>query len=280
MPAKYSKELLEDHKYFELYSLLNDFFSHALKQYPAVAVQYGSNPDDWAMKFIHCNTREPLESLEYSEDDLNPKLIPMMQAYGTDEEFESAVLGEASHWLSDLFYKTEFGKTRLILEKAMYHANVEAEEKSEKLPFLRVPETSRWYLSEFPSTDSKMSEQALEPTARRHRDKIAWPPDQKYDDARQGRRARRPSIRRNDRLDFLRDVLTAAQGAVEMNVLTRLFVGLHPYLVRDGSDIIPAEVSDNYLENRAGGYGYESGAYDTDYYSDDYSTDERGGESW
>ncbi|MBT1171226.1 hypothetical protein [Bifidobacterium sp. SO4] len=249
MTTKYSKEAFEQGKYHQLYSLLNNYFSGVLDRYPALTGAYGGDADAWAMKFIFTNTREPIDSLEYDKNCRNPKLIKFMQSCETNEEFEELVIGEAKHWLADLFDRTEFGKTRRVLEKDM--------EESTDIRFVKEPTNNCWHLLECTSAGTALSEDELRPTAFRHRNRIKWPADVEYDKVRRRERKNRPPLPRRQIVDCLHDILLKAKGSVEINVLTRLIIGLHPYMVRDGSDAIPSVTYELNFENMA----YNDGNY-------------------
>ncbi|KFI93333.1 hypothetical protein BISA_1419 [Bifidobacterium saguini DSM 23967] len=227
MTAKYNREALVNRNYWALFSLLENFFSKQLRRYPALVYKYGDDAEQWALTFIFRNTREKMESLSYDTSSCNPKLAELFTSCSTDEEFEKNVLGSAKQWLVDLFDQTEFGRTRRVVEKDM-------EEHRET--FAKVDKTNLWHLLACPSTRSQLSEKELRSSARRHKDLIKWPNDQKYDEFRQGKRSKMPPLARTPIVACLQDILQTARGSVEINVLTRLIVGLHPYMVQDGSD--------------------------------------------
>lgn len=239
MTAKYNREALVNRNYWALYELLESYFSRQLQKYPAVASRYGNNADRWAFTFIFSNTKEKMESLVDGIPDVvstyNPKLDELFDSCETDEEFEKKVLGSAKQWFGNLFDQTEFGRIRRVVEKDM---------ENHKEEFAKVPETNLWHLLTCSSIRSDLTEEELRPTARRHKTLIKWPEDRKYDEFRQGKRSYMPKLARTPMVACLHDILQTAQGAVEINVLTRLIVGLHPYMVQDGSDVNVQEMDD------------------------------------
>lgn len=253
MTAKYNRQALIDHNYWALFSLLEDFFSRQLNRYPALVYRYGDDAEQWALTFIFLDTNEVMKSLSYDTSSYNPKIGDLFDSCETDEQFEKNLLGSAKQWLGDLFDQTEFGRTRRVLEKDM---------EEHKETFAKVDKTSLWHLLTCSSTRSQLSEAELRPAARHHKELIKWPDDRKYDEFRQGKRAKMPPLARAPIVACLQDILQTAQGSVEINVLSRLIIGLHPYMVQDGSDKNICLVDDvdwnqeNYMTGDRGTTGY------------------------
>ncbi|MBW3091484.1 hypothetical protein KIH79_00660 [Bifidobacterium sp. 82T10] len=262
MGSSYGEDVFANGNLARVYGLVVAAVAQRLTRYPAVMVKFGGDEDAWAMKFIYRDpSEEPMESLEYDAGNarLNPDLIRLLQACETDKEFEHCIAGEVAHWLADLFDQTEFGRTRRVLEHDM--------EVDEGHRFVNAKSSSLWRLRECPDVRSNATEDLLWPVAGRHQHRIKWPTDQALADFREGRRIRRPKYPRKQVTAMLYDVLKAADGTVEANMLTRLFVACHPAIVEDFVAIMQVDID---LERMAATQdGNRSGTDHGDAYEDD-----------
>lgn len=274
MATTYSEELLVHQNYGRVYYKASELIENKLEHYPTFAALFGGgdpNLDEWTMNFLFTNTKKLTRSLlpadECLKNPLNPQIIKMAESCETEQEFERDLAGEVKHWFSDLFDKTEFGLTRRVLE----HDMEIADQIIEGTFFDNVAETNLWHLKTCLPAQTKFPEPAIHAFARPYKDSIKWPTDQQYDDWREGRKDRRPRLDRKQMVACLQDVMQKAEGSVQINVITRAIIALHPYMVRDGSDRYSYfDDDDSKLTNVT----YEDAGYD----ADDYSTDEFGGE--
>lgn len=279
----YAHDVLINRNLSGLYNFVLNHLAWKLQYYPAVTLRYGTNEDAWAMKFIYFDPTQAMDSLDYDEANhqLNPDIIRLLQTYDDAKDFEKALRGEMNHWISDLFDKTEFGRTRRVLERDM---------EEQPNVFTKVLKSNLWRLTGTKAITSSAPESLLWPVAAKHKSRITWPPKKAFDDFRNGKRERRPQFRKQQVRDMLHDVLEKADGAVDINVLTRLFIKCQPYIALDLDRIQMSDVDFNRMQDDRSSYlsfndDEEHDAYDEDnaidngddYYDEGYD-DDFGGE--
>ena len=222
--SKYAETVFGHKKFHMIFVFVAKIIEQNITKYPLLCRQFGEDADKWALTYMHLENKSA-QVTALSDDtsgDLNPSIISILLKGKNDAAVERNLAGDVRQWLCNVFDQTEYGRTRHVLESAM---RVDKQKRFDK-----IPETTLWYLVGGPSMTSPATKRSLWPIAAQQGRKIPWPSDEAYDDFRNGKRKYRPKLARGPVQTWLYVVLDKAQGAVEINTLTTLFISCHTYM--------------------------------------------------
>lgn len=222
--SMYAETVFGHKKAHMIFGFVEKIIAQNITKYPLLCRQFGQSTDKWALTYMHLENKSA-QVTALSDDmsgDLNPSIISILLKGKNNAAVERNLAGDVLQWLCNVFDQTEYGRTRHVLESAM---RVDKQKRFDK-----IPETTLWYLVDGPSMTSPATKSVLWPIAAQQSRKIPWPPDEAYDDFRNGKRKYRPKLARGPVQTWLYVVLDKAQGAVEINTLTTLFISCHPYM--------------------------------------------------
>lgn len=238
----YWVQVCKDGHLYGLYELIEKRLDRLLPKFPLVTQKYGSadDPGAWAMKFIYLDPDKDkdMDSLEYTPGPLNPDLVRILSQHSEKDSdvFYKDLYGEIRHWLVNLFYKTEFGRTRFVLNRDMKQRPDVFAQLGKNVP------GSPWRLTDSPDRISIVPLNRLWLVAKNHSALVRWPPREEFEKFRRGERDRRPHFNRDQVRALMKVVLKEADGAVMINDLTKAFIACQPYIVNDDLTLVRTNV--------------------------------------
>ena len=235
LSSKYSLERLTAGAGWELYDFVYKCMEEELEKRPTLYHEFAdSDVDAWTMKFLYYQPQDRLiETLRVEQDTpLNMKVVNILVKNQDDAKCERDLTGAVRQWLSDLFDKTEFGLTRLVLRKDM---------RTTPSIFVMVSK-NMWALVDGPQGEASTTVPALRSVMCKQ--PMPWPPAEKFQQWRDGELRKRPILPKKPVVAMLEAALRRADGAVSLNMLTQAFAACYPPLI-DSADIFVTTV-DNF----------------------------------
>lgn len=238
MSTQYHDEFLQK-RFALVYSFVEGIMRRELPKRGELGTFFGGgdDPGQWAYAFLFFRSLKRRMTSVYdpafedaSVQNMNADLVRLYQECEDDDEFERKLRVTVQYWLSDRFDQTEYGLIRRKLEADMETGGSFKKASSDRL-------CTQWHLKGYPSELTTSSMRRLYKVAVEYAEVIPWPSEKKMDEYLQRLNAgeegvRRPKISRRPVREMLRAVLVTADGAVEINTLTTIFIQLHPAIAR------------------------------------------------